>query len=388
MLSSLPKILDKNFVIGFFFPALLAVIAAAWAFPSLTPLDPVRSLSAGAKPWDNLINLVLLVFSVAILLMTANDTLYKVLEGYFPPLSWLSPLRWWHRFRIRRLQSRHDKIMQNWQTAVNNDKLFPLKKKQRAGSLRKKLQLYYPPVDEVMSTKFGNIIRSFEKYPFQVYGADSVNIWPRLASVIPKDFAALQDDARSQVDCFVSLTHLALFITLASLVGAVVNLQVSRMPAWNELTVDSLHNFLGDSGLRHVVFAGGGLAIAIFAYWRACVSARAWGDLVRSAFDCYLPALIKQLGFAVPPTASKRRDFWKEFNRLIVYREPMDTEWPLAETATTRETAAKKPEPGTTNGGPAENGPTAAEPEGGPTSAPEAGQTETANAIQAEMAAK
>src|SRR5271155_3170324 len=57
---------------------------------------------------------------------------------------------------------------------------------------------------EILSReRFGNIIRAFEVYPRQVYEADSGNIWPRLASVMSKDFSALQDDARAQVDFFV-----------------------------------------------------------------------------------------------------------------------------------------------------------------------------------------
>ena len=81
-LGSLPKILDKNFVIGFFLPALLAVVAVAWAFPRLGVLAPVRSLSASDKSVGDLIYLVLLVFVMAIFLMTANDTQYRMLEGY------------------------------------------------------------------------------------------------------------------------------------------------------------------------------------------------------------------------------------------------------------------------------------------------------------------
>ena len=52
MLSSLPKLLDKNFVVGFFLPGLLAVFATAWAFPNLTVFDPIRSLAITETPFD------------------------------------------------------------------------------------------------------------------------------------------------------------------------------------------------------------------------------------------------------------------------------------------------------------------------------------------------
>jgi hypothetical protein len=402
MLGSLPKILDKNFVIGFFLPALLAILAAAWAFPSFEILAPVRSLSASDKVGD-LIYLVLLVFGLAIFLMTANDTQYRMLEGYLPPVSWILPFRWWHRLRFRWLQSKYDKKMKKWQTAVDNDEPFSAKQRAEIGGLLTKRQLYYPmsrdnPMseDKIMRTRFGNIIRSFEEYPRETYGADSVYIWPRLASVVSKDFVALQDDARSQVDCYVNITHLALLIAIASLAGAAYDVRFILVSGWNDVTIDNIHNFLGDAGLRHLMFAGAGFAVAILAYWRACVNAIAWGHIVRSAFDCYLPALMKQLGFAMPAKASERKQFWREFSRLISHGTPMRTEWPIAETAKTGESAAKTGEGGakTREVGardgeqPPKDGSPAEETERQLATAPEASGMVTVNEVQAPIAAK
>ena len=119
MLGSLPKLFDKNFVIGFYLPALLAVIASAWAFPSLPMFDSVRSLLTFEKKLGDLTYLAVIVWVLAILLMTFNQMQYRLLEGYLPPVSWLFPLRWWHRWRFRRLNCQYEKLVTKWQVAVD-----------------------------------------------------------------------------------------------------------------------------------------------------------------------------------------------------------------------------------------------------------------------------
>ena len=47
--------------------------------------------------------------------------------------------------------------------------------------------------------------------------------------------------------------------------------------------------------------------------------ASAWGDLVRSAFDLYLPNLAKQMGYTLPGTIEERRKFWSKMNSVFLY---------------------------------------------------------------------
>ncbi|MGH7093928.1 MAG: hypothetical protein ACREFB_10385, partial [Stellaceae bacterium] len=115
MLGNLPKLLDKNFVLGFYLPALLAVFVVAWAFPGLSVLDPLRHLPASEKMLDDLTYLGLLIWAAAILLMTGNHLLYRLLEGYLPPVSWFFLGSWWHRYRFGRIKKRFDRLMQAWQ---------------------------------------------------------------------------------------------------------------------------------------------------------------------------------------------------------------------------------------------------------------------------------
>jgi hypothetical protein len=257
--------------------------------------------------------------------MTSNYLLYRLLEGYLPPFSWLIFGLRHHRRRFMRLKSRYDALMKQWESAAESGKDFPIAKQSEATRLRRTLVTYYPSTKkEIMPTRFGNAIRSFEVYPRELYGVDSVPVWLRLASVIPRDYMALLDDARAQVDCFVNLTFLALLIALASLVDA------SYEADWHALSLNGILVPFNSASLRHIACAAGSSALAVIMYYWATERVIAWGGLDRSAFDCYLPAVLKQLGFAILPTDAERRDFWSEFSALITYEQAMTTDrWPL-----------------------------------------------------------
>jgi len=355
VLGSLPKLFDKNFVIGFYLPTLLAIIACAWAFPSLPFSETVRSLAASEKILGDLTYLAVAVWVLAIFLMTFNEVQYRLLEGYLPPVSWLFLLRRWHRWRFRRLKRKYDKLMTKWQVAVDNGQDLSWREQRRAAYLLRRRKTHYPSTEsEILPTRFGNIIRSFEVYPRELYCADSIAVWPRLASVIPKEFGGFLDDARAQVSFFVNITDLALLIALTSFAGAAYDSNWLQLTKPNIRTLDGLLSFLGPAGLRHAAWAAIALMIAGLAYSQATARALTWGELVKSAFDCYLPALIKQLGFVLPPSHSEHREFWKEFNRRILFQLPMTANrWPLASEVVSKQ-EPPKPLPDTEPKEPAE----------------------------------
>ena len=160
-------------------------------------------------------------------------------------------------------------------------------------------------------------MRAFEMYPAEVYGADSITIWLRLGSVIPKDFQELINDARAQVDFFVNIWFLAWVLALAVFARA-----VAERFHWAKAA--------GHDSLATAIPIVLCLVVAYVSYTWALGRIIAWGDMVKSAFDCYLPALAKQLGYALPSEESARRAFWTDFSKLAIYRHQMtDKKWTL-----------------------------------------------------------
>jgi len=214
MFASLPKIFDKSFVIGFLLPVMILLIAFAWLFPSIAILAPLHSSSVKDDALGKLPYLILLSYGLAILLMMGNDGLYRLLEGYHLP-AWLSARLRGRHDRMR--QAYHDEwvpLMERWR---NEQDAFPQADQDRANYLRRRLVEDYPPMrSHVMPTMFGNVITAFEAYPFEVYGADGTPAWLRMASVIPKDFVAELDDARSQVNLLMNGVFLLPLVAVAA----------------------------------------------------------------------------------------------------------------------------------------------------------------------------
>jgi hypothetical protein len=304
MLSSVSKLADKNFIIGFFIPALLAVMATSYVFRSIPWVASWFVAITSDKSFVELTYLAVAVWVLALLLLILNYELYRVLEGYTPPLSWLSGMVAKHRKKAGEMRARHDELI------ASGDR-------HGASKISWVLNKDYPlREDQFLPTRFGNRIRAFEMYSNDVYGADAVTLWTRLGMILPKQCLAVVDDARAEVNFMMNCFYIAVLLGLAS---------ISRLAIeW----FTCVTTFPSD-GATLAVAAGASALISYFAYLMATARVVAWGEAVESAFDCFLPALAKQLGYALPPLGSQRKVFWDDITRLLLYRRQLDDgRWP------------------------------------------------------------
>jgi uncharacterized membrane protein YgcG len=306
MLSSVSKLVDKAFVVGFLLPALLAVFTALNVLhcPSwFSELCTVKS----DDPFGNLTYVALVVWTVAVLLLSLNYYAYRLLEGYLPPVSWLASLKRWHLRRARRWRNERLRLRAMGDHAAG-------------GKIQYRLLTLYPVKEsDFLPTLFGNAIRAFEFYPKDLYGVDTISGWERLQAVIPSSYQQMINDAHSQVDFFMNVCLLSLLLALLAagkLLAEALALQFLSAPAESSTLVTT------------VVVS---VVIAWLAYRCSFGSIFAWGELVKSAFDCYLPALGKQLGYDLPASEAKRKQFWLDVSVLLLYRIEMpDRKWKRA----------------------------------------------------------
>jgi hypothetical protein len=332
MLSSLPKLTDKNFVIAFLLPSLLALLAVAQVFPHASwSLALLTQLTAEQKSLPDIAVLLLAVWVLAVLLLTANHGIYRMIEGYLWPLSSLGFLKRKQEQLFTTLNDEYERLLAEWTNAVSVGTEFPSPKRKRINELRLLLVSRFPSkLEEVKPTSFGNAIRAFEVYPREVYGADSISVWLRLASVIPKEFQALVDDARAQVDFFVNSSFLSFGVALVALTWLVVQFASATAGAgwlhlnWSTSWLRFSDAVVANRCCRLAIIFTLSIGICLLAYQCAVLRVGAWGDLVKSAFDCYLPALAEKLGHPLPSTEADRKEFWGEFSTMVLYWQPME----------------------------------------------------------------
>ena len=202
MLSTLPKLADKEFILGFFLPSLLFVLGCAVIFIDVPWVKEVLVITADAQPFEKLLVFIISIWSLAVLMLLLNYAQYQILEGIRWPISQLRGFKLSQQQALASLRERRD----NLRLRLSKDKTLPRPEYQELQHILTELAWKFPRDSALLlPTRFGNTIRAFEHYTNDIYGADSVTLWPHLASVMTKQFQDALNDARSQVDCLVNI---------------------------------------------------------------------------------------------------------------------------------------------------------------------------------------
>lgn len=310
MLSVLPKLADRNFILGFFLPTVLFALVALALFSDLQNAQALVQ-QVLAKDFVAAAYAAFAVWVIAVALLTLNHPLYRLLEGYIFPRSFADALK---RRKAARLQRQLDEIQTLYRRFKQEGDTFPDADRTRYEILKKETVASMPSsAGEVLPTDFGNAIRAFELYPRDVYGADGVYVWLRLATVVPASVVANVEDARTQVDFLINCCVFSVIVAALALGRVAHALYTQQIPN-------------GHPVAAWLLFAAGGLFAAWLFYRWAVTRVPAWGDWVRAAFDCYLPDLAKQIGYTLPDTDAQRVEFWRAFSRQLIYGRYPDGE--------------------------------------------------------------
>ncbi len=309
ILSTISANFAKSLILGALAPV---VVFLALVLVLVRPLLPVdwtvfRPLASLDTAWEATVFL-LVATVLSLLLYNLNIPIIRLYEGY-PWKEWGIGQRWCSHFkgRLEDLQARRDDM----RTLLDTLPKEPEYKSHRTGAqhhldkLSEQLNTEWPPrASAVLPTRLGNVIRSFETYPGQQYGMEAITLWPRLVAKIDKDYAPSIDDAKTAFDFMLNGSILSVLLTVLTVsAGVIFGTPAASAP----LTVRWI--------LQSVAFA----LLAYFLYRGSIGRARAWGGMVKGAFDLYRWALLDQLGYkSVPRTKPEERDLWQEISHQML----------------------------------------------------------------------
>lgn len=279
--------LSRRFLVGFFAPSSLAVLAGCLASVAGRFSAAPWKVSEGefeAVVTAAAATLFLTTLALAVLLQALNIHLIKIFEGLWPPLlglrerlrqRWLVRLREQFRAISALMESRDDDEVDD---AYEMERLL--------------LSSIPSNEDDVLATRLGNVIAAWEQYPYRRYGMDAITLWPLLAPILPAPIVDAISLARTRFDYFLNLAALSIAMAL-------------------------LWPFLWARGPASVgTYAGsvGYLAAALLLYRSAVRAAQWWGDTVKAAFDLHRLRLLKALHIVVPPRMGPEdeRAIWRE----------------------------------------------------------------------------
>jgi hypothetical protein len=296
--GQLPKLLDRDFIVGYFLPVLTFVAASLGLSARFGGTSIVLPLDQSSI----LLSTVVLGLASAlggVILLILNRDIIRLMEGY----GRLNPARllaWIEKRRYKKYSSNISKLTLERDSFISKSTEVPQELQTRRNQLIWQIAERFPDrEDNLLPTALGNTIRAFEVYPYVMYGIDAIEGWSRLLGVIPKDYREVIDSAKAQTDFWVNLWLLSLLFMIEYIGFALYWGQVKML--W--LPPVAL-------GMAFIASAG------------ARTAAVEWGSLVKASFDIFLPQLRTKLEFPFPANASEERQQWNNFSKAFLYRQP------------------------------------------------------------------
>jgi hypothetical protein len=295
MLADLPKLVGKDFAIGCLLPVavfLVLTLSTAQSFDIWIALaqDIKAELAVGATL------IVLVAWLMAISLLALNRLIYRALEGY----GLLNPLRLLGGLERQRYKQLKNEILTLEKSVAATADSNDANTRARLGRRVQTIVERYPDSEEwLLPTSFGNTIRAFEVYPRVMYGIEGIQGWLRLLGVIPKDYMETLTTAKSQADLWVNFLVLTLIYVFFCLWLIVLT------ASWQFLWIPVV-----------------AIAVCLLFYSLARSGVQQWGELVKAAFDIFLPDLHKKFEFEASLDPAARRTKWSKWSQAVIYRNP------------------------------------------------------------------
>src|SRR5215207_955254 len=146
MFGELPKLFDRNFVIGFFLPVAIFI---TFSILIINPY-PFGTQVVDFLTTDLLVGtttLGLLSWVGGIVMLALNRDLYRTMEGYrkYNPLKLLG---WMEKQRYQRVKAELEKLDNEYRECIDSDKEFPIKSRTRRNELMRQLAEEFPDKEE------------------------------------------------------------------------------------------------------------------------------------------------------------------------------------------------------------------------------------------------
>jgi hypothetical protein len=322
MFSTFSTLLDRGFIIGYFVPALVLT------FTLLVMLHAfgIRVLSIDAifdEPLASGSTFVFITFLASTCLVIFNYKITQFFEGYgrFNPLRLLKARQ---ERRLRKLNERLRGYLPIGGTVSPTDDQEMLTRLAGKMSvvLREKARRF-PQTPPILPTTLGNAIRAFEDYPRSVYGIDAIPGWIRLLAVIPLDYRKEIANAKSMMDLWINLCLSAVIAWLWYLL----------LISWIFVR-DMSASIPSSSGLEQgigwqvdlsigipILIAFALIAVGWLFYCAAIGAAIQFGEFVKASFDLYRADLCRKMGYILPASIEKEREFWANINNVMVLHQ-------------------------------------------------------------------
>jgi len=307
ILSTLSGQFGKTLLLSTLLPVVVFVLLAlVLVVPHVPGTVPVLHWVQGLDSEWQLAALTLAVVLLTAVLHNLNGPIIRFYEGYPWCDSWVG--RWRARVHRRKMASVKAQWQGLWTLLLDPEAARHAdagKVTDHWNDLARTLNNGYPDEpDAVLPTHLGNVIRSFESYPWRQYRMRAITLWPRLVAVLDETYAALLDDAKSSLDFMLNASLLCgVLAVLVAVVHLVFPVGLATAGVLVPLAVE-------------LAVLGG---LSYFFYLAAIPRAHSWGMAVKGAFDLFRWKLLESLGYRYQPESlEKERALWDLISSRLI----------------------------------------------------------------------
>ncbi|PZS06310.1 MAG: hypothetical protein DLM69_00250 [Candidatus Chloroheliales bacterium] len=335
MFSEVSSVFGRTFLVGFFLPAIFFIAVQVVLFDYIVPDNPIVKLAINIGIINDLDKLdkpilISLGFIIAALvgvqLQLINNDVLRFMEGYFFYKPRLRVV--YNFFRAKELK-RWEKYVDDYRKArrelreaIKSNETY--NKHQETGKNQelinslKSLRSYFPGCrGMILPFRIGNAIRSFEYNLTRTYNVDAVTIWPRLITVIPKDYAEQVDASKANLDFFVNSSFLMLLTIPELIILLIIEPFDIRWPSiWYMIIIQALGYLILALVYNLILFA-----LFWWFHSRAVTMSIEWGTNIKSCFDAFRLDLLKRLGYEMPDDIDEERMLWLKISRSYLYTQ-------------------------------------------------------------------
>jgi len=303
-------LLDRRFLVGYWMPAflfgLILFFTAGWSLPWLGLTAEDYFALEGLRLSGITLGLLFLVTVFAYLLRAFTRPIIRTYEGYWP---WRRLQTWGIRRQQKRLRHLRDMQLQ----------AFHEKDRRRYSRLQILFYRDYPSqAHRILPTRLGNVLRAAEDYSMSRYGLEGVFWWPRLEPLLPESLLTRLEAA------FVGLIALLNLATLSLLYALL--LLANLFLYWGGYV--TINNDFDEWWLWPLV-ATIALVIAYVIYRGAVTQARAYGDLIRVAYDEHRFLILDALHIEQPRTPREEHLLWSKLYKWLYQQDLGSARWLL-----------------------------------------------------------
>jgi hypothetical protein len=304
LLSSVSGHLGRGLMLGTLLPTAIFVALGTLLMPNDVAAIGTTSIFGIVLPESDAIRFSFVVIAISGALYHANTMLIQLYEGYPWQRSTVGAWRTAvHRRRRENAEARwlgYPRIIR----ALGQDPLGLAAQSYRSAQGRALMEFPDDP-SSILPTTLGNVIRAFETYPRSRYGMSAIPLWPRLIAVMDAPFADGISQAKTAFDFMLNSSFLSAALCVVHFAVTVARPFVLYSPI-------ALATWI----IQILALAGSAAAFYVLAVGRA----RAWGEMVRAAFDLYRWALLEQLGYRDrPKTLAEERATWETISQPMIF---------------------------------------------------------------------